>query len=234
MSNGVVIVPASLVAPNVHLVIGPAVREPMDQPRVAVKPEDDVLVRGEERVVIGVTQAVRMLGLGLQLPQVDHIYNADVQIRQVLAQNRHGGEDLQRWDVAAAGHDDVRSQHRKRPPTCRLRVRYHLERREHLRANDGQRLFGDRDRAGLAWRSSRSPIQWDAHPCRRGHRNRSPRRVQRHDHQLRMSRRVEHATMLSAGDDKRLDVAHIAFGDDRISYGYGEGRRSGPAASGRH
>ena len=55
-----------------------------------------------------IAQPVRVLGLRLQLHQVDDVDHADLQLRQVLAQNGDGGQRLQRGHVAAAGHDDVR------------------------------------------------------------------------------------------------------------------------------
>jgi hypothetical protein len=41
-----------LVAPDVQIAIGPAIRQPVNQPGVSMKPEDDVLVACEKRVVI--------------------------------------------------------------------------------------------------------------------------------------------------------------------------------------
>ena len=48
--------------------------------------EDDRLVLGEELVEIDVAQAVRVLGLRLQLHQVDDVDHADFQVGQMLAQ----------------------------------------------------------------------------------------------------------------------------------------------------
>ena len=53
-----------LVAADMEVVVGPAVGEPVDQPRIAVEAEDDVLVLGEERVVVGVGQPVGCSLLG--------------------------------------------------------------------------------------------------------------------------------------------------------------------------
>ena len=50
---------------------------------------------------------MRVLGLRLQLHQVDDVDHADFQLGQMLAQDGHGGERLQRGHVAAAGHDHV-------------------------------------------------------------------------------------------------------------------------------
>ena len=76
-----------LVAAHVEVVVvGAAVGQPVDQPRVAVVGEDDRLVGGEERVEVAVGQAVRMLALRLQRHQVDDVDDADLQLGQVLAQ----------------------------------------------------------------------------------------------------------------------------------------------------
>ena len=59
--------PFFLVPANVQLmVIGPAIRQAMDQPGIAVEGEDDRLVPGEQDIEILVAQAVRMLALRLQ------------------------------------------------------------------------------------------------------------------------------------------------------------------------
>ena len=97
-----------LVAPDVEVAVGPAVGQPVDQPGVAMKAKDDVLVFGEERIVIRVAQPVRVLAAGLQLHQIDDIDHPDLQIGQMLAKNGNGGQNLQRGRVAAAGHHHVR------------------------------------------------------------------------------------------------------------------------------
>ena len=87
--------------------VGAPVGEPVDQPWVAVEREDDVLVSREQRVVVLVAQAVRMLAAGLQSHQVDDVDDADPQLRQMLAQDRDSGEDLERRRVPAARHHHV-------------------------------------------------------------------------------------------------------------------------------
>ena len=52
-----------LVAPDMEVAVGAAVGQPMNQPGIAMKGKDDVLVLGEQRVVIRVAQPVRMLEL---------------------------------------------------------------------------------------------------------------------------------------------------------------------------
>ena len=49
-----------------------------------------------------------MFGRRLHLVEIDDIDEAHLQIRQSLAQDRDGGERLERRDIAARGHDDVR------------------------------------------------------------------------------------------------------------------------------
>jgi hypothetical protein len=51
---------------------------------------------------------VRVLRVGLQAHQVDHVHDADAHVGQVLAQQRGRGERLERWDFARAGEHDVR------------------------------------------------------------------------------------------------------------------------------
>ena len=67
-------------------VVRPAVREPVDQPGVAVEVEDHRTVAGEQPVELRVGQAVRVLGLRLQPHEVDDVDHADPQVRQLGAQ----------------------------------------------------------------------------------------------------------------------------------------------------
>jgi len=61
-------VPFSLVSARVHVaMIGAAVGQPVDQPRVAVETEDDRLVGDIQRVEIPVRQSVRMFEVGCSL-----------------------------------------------------------------------------------------------------------------------------------------------------------------------
>ena len=97
-----------LVAAHVQVrVVAAPVGEPVDQPRVAVVGEDDRPRGREERVELGVGEAVRVLALRLQPHQVDDVDDPHLQLGQVLAQERGGGERLERRDVAAAAEDDV-------------------------------------------------------------------------------------------------------------------------------
>ena len=61
MSKAVVIGALLLVAAHVQIAVGAAVGQPVDQPGIAMEAEDDVLVFGEQRIVIGLAQSMRML-----------------------------------------------------------------------------------------------------------------------------------------------------------------------------
>jgi len=97
-----------LVAAHVQVRVGPTpVAEPMDQPRIAVVGEDDRPVHGEKRVELGVRQPVRVLARRLQPHQVDDVDHTHPQLGEVLTQQVHRGEGLQRRYVAGAGQHDV-------------------------------------------------------------------------------------------------------------------------------
>ena len=92
-SIGVLMLPFSLYPRTCMLLwlVAP-VGQPVNQPRVAVEIEDDRLVCREQRIEIPVRQAVGMLRAGLQLEQVDHIDETDLQVREVGAQQCGGGQ----------------------------------------------------------------------------------------------------------------------------------------------
>ena len=69
---------------DAEVAVGALVGQLVHQRRVAVEVEDDRLVFGEQRIVVGVGQAVGVLGAGLQLHQVHHVDHADFQLRQVV------------------------------------------------------------------------------------------------------------------------------------------------------
>src|SRR6185295_8802157 len=71
-----------------HVQVGVAmtpVGQAMDQPRIAVKREQDRLVDREDRIEFRVRQPMRMLARRLQRHQVDDVDDADLQRRQPLA-----------------------------------------------------------------------------------------------------------------------------------------------------
>ena len=97
-----------LVAADVEVVVvGAPVGQAVDEPRVAVVGEDHRPVRREERVELVVGEAVGMLVGALQAHQVDDVDDAHLQLGQVLAQQRRGGQHLERRDVAGAAQHDV-------------------------------------------------------------------------------------------------------------------------------
>ena len=96
------------VAAHVEVVVSvTAIREAMDQPRVAVIGEDDRHVGGEDRVELRVRQSVWMSPLILQAHQIDDIHEAHAQRRQQLAQQRDRGQGLDRRHIARRGQHDV-------------------------------------------------------------------------------------------------------------------------------
>ena len=69
--------------------------------------EDHRLVGREQLIEILILQAVRMLGLRLQNHQIHHVDDADPDVGNVRAQERHGGERLKSRYVTGTGHDHV-------------------------------------------------------------------------------------------------------------------------------
>ena len=69
--------------------------------------EDDRPVLRKQLVERAVDEAVRVLGVRQQLHEVDDVDDVDDQVRQVLAQDRHRCERLERGHVTAARHHDV-------------------------------------------------------------------------------------------------------------------------------
>ena len=91
-----------------QVAVGTLVGQLMHERRVAVEVEDDRLVLGEQRVVVGVGQTVGVLGVGFEFHQVDDVDDPDLELRHRIAQDGHGGQRFKRRGIAAAGHDDVR------------------------------------------------------------------------------------------------------------------------------
>ena len=82
------------VAADEHVLVVAGVRQLVDELRVAVEGEDDGFVLREDEVVVLVREAVRVVGMRLQLHQVDHVHDAHAHLRQLLAQDGHGGQGL--------------------------------------------------------------------------------------------------------------------------------------------
>ena len=75
-----------LVTPDVEVAVGPAIGQPMHERGISVEAEDDMLIFGEKRIVIGFVQAVRVLARGLQPHQIDDIDHPYFQIWQMLGE----------------------------------------------------------------------------------------------------------------------------------------------------
>ena len=74
-----------LIAADVYVVVvGTAVGQPVDQPWITMKGENDRLIFGEELVEIRVAQPMGVLFPGLELHEVDDIDDTDFQVRQTL------------------------------------------------------------------------------------------------------------------------------------------------------
>ena len=100
--------PLFLVAAHMNVVVaGPPVGQAMDEPRIAVKGEDDRLVDGEKGVEVAVGKAMRMLARRLQRHQIDDIDDPYFEFRRVLTQEFDRSQGLKRRHIAAAGHHHV-------------------------------------------------------------------------------------------------------------------------------
>ena len=60
-----------------------------------------------KRIEIAVGQAVRMLAGRLQLEEIDDVDEADLEVGELLAQQRGRRQSFLRRNVAGRGHDDV-------------------------------------------------------------------------------------------------------------------------------
>ena len=85
-----------------------AIGQPVNQPRVAVKREEDRFVPGEQGIEVLIAQPVRVFAFRLQLHQVHNVDHANLQLGQVVPKDGNGGERFQRGYVTATGHHDVR------------------------------------------------------------------------------------------------------------------------------
>ena len=85
-----------------------AVGQLMNERRVAVEGEDDRLILGEQHVVLGVGQAVRMLPLGLQLHQSTTLTTRTLSSGSSSRQDGYGSQRFERRCLAAARHNNVR------------------------------------------------------------------------------------------------------------------------------
>jgi len=73
-----------------------------------MKAEDDVLVLGEERVVILIGEPVRMLGAGLKFHQISDVDHSNFKIGQIFADDRNSSQDLKRGRISEARRQHIR------------------------------------------------------------------------------------------------------------------------------
>ena len=69
--------------------------------------KDNRLVRGEHGVELAVGQPMRMFARGLEGHKIDHIDDADSDVREMPAQQIHGRKGLECWDISGTGHHDI-------------------------------------------------------------------------------------------------------------------------------
>src|SRR5215467_11070607 len=75
-----------LVAAHMQVVMTVSpVGQAVNEPRISMEGKDDRLVRGKQRIVFMIIQAVRMLARRLQLHEIDDIDDTDLQLRHVPA-----------------------------------------------------------------------------------------------------------------------------------------------------
>jgi hypothetical protein len=97
-----------LIAAHMQVSVSPSIGEPMNQPGIPMKSEDDVFVFCEQGLVGELRQSVGMFGAGLQLHQIDYVHNTYLQVGQVLSENGDCGKYLERRRVSTAAHHNVR------------------------------------------------------------------------------------------------------------------------------
>jgi hypothetical protein len=84
-SNGVLMFPYFFVAAHMDVGVVPsAIRELVDQPRISMEVEDHGFVFGKQGIEVAIGEPVRMFSRRLQGIQIDHVDEADLQIRQAL------------------------------------------------------------------------------------------------------------------------------------------------------
>lgn len=85
------------VSANVHVdAAGALVRQAVDEEWVAMEVEDDGLVLCEDGGVVGVGETVRVVGGGDELEEVNDVDEADLQFREVVAEEGDGSEGFLR------------------------------------------------------------------------------------------------------------------------------------------
>src|ERR671923_2579263 len=89
------------------IVIGPAVSQAMNQPRIAMIRKDDRLIGGKKRVEILVRQTVWMLLGRLKFHKIDNIDEANSQIVYMLPEEVDRRKRFQSRNISGACHYNV-------------------------------------------------------------------------------------------------------------------------------
>lgn len=79
----------------------------MDEPWVAVEGEDNWLIGREQGIIVDIVKAVRVLGGWLKAHKVDDIYDTDLEVGQMLAEDGDCSECFERGNVSGCGKDDI-------------------------------------------------------------------------------------------------------------------------------
>src|SRR5215469_7878166 len=102
-------VPFLLIATDMDVVvIRPSVCQPMNELRVAMEVEHHRLIYRKQGIEVAIRESVRMFAVGLQLEQIDHIDEANLQIRKLWPQKRNRSQSLLSRNIAGRGDDHVR------------------------------------------------------------------------------------------------------------------------------
>src|SRR5215472_5472626 len=89
-------------------VVSPSISHSMNQLRIAMKVEDDRLVHREQRIKISVQEAVRVLGIGLELEKIDDVDKPDFEVWKFRAKHRGRGQGLLGGNVSSRSHHYIR------------------------------------------------------------------------------------------------------------------------------
>src|SRR6202020_3366905 len=80
------------VSSDMEVPVGSAIGQPMDERRITVETEYDRPIPGEERVVVGLAQSMRMLIAGLESHQIDDIDRRNFKMGRGAAKDAHGAQ----------------------------------------------------------------------------------------------------------------------------------------------
>jgi hypothetical protein len=85
-----------------------AIGQPVNELRITMEAENDVLIGGEERIVVRIGEPMGVLALRLQLHEVNDVDDANLESRQMLTQHGDSRQHFQGRRIAAACQDDIR------------------------------------------------------------------------------------------------------------------------------